>query len=47
MKKKLNHLGATKCPDDERPWIYVFPNGRFSGSRDANPLGLFHSLDRK
>jgi glycosyltransferase involved in cell wall biosynthesis len=50
MKKKLIRLGALKCPDkdpDERPMIYVFPNGRFSGGKDCNPLGLFHDLKRQ
>lgn len=49
MKKKLIRLGASKCPDnnpDERPMIYVFPNGRFCGDKDYNPLGLFHGLKR-
>jgi len=49
MKKKLIRLGASKCPDndpDERPMIYVFPNGRFCKG-NSDPLNLFHSLERK
>jgi len=46
MKKKLLRLGASKCPDDERPYIYVFPNGRFCGEKNCNPFGLFHELKR-
>ena len=30
-----------------RPTIYMFPNGRFCGDKDANPFGLFHNLSRK
>ena len=32
---------------DYRPTIYMFPNGRYCGDVDSNPLGLFHSLSRK
>jgi glycosyltransferase involved in cell wall biosynthesis len=49
MKRKLKHLervGVVKCPDDERPVIYMFPNGRFCGDKDCNPFGLFHELKR-
>lgn len=34
-------------PDEERPVIYMIPNGRFCGERDYNPFGLFHNLSRK
>lgn len=47
MKRKLKAIGAKKCPDTQREWIYVFPNGRFCGDKDANPFGLFHALERK
>jgi len=30
----------------EEPMIYMFPNGRFCGSRDFNPFNLFHNLPR-
>jgi len=46
MKKRLNRNGFVKCPDDERPKIYMMPNGRYSGSKDANPHGYFHNLCR-
>jgi hypothetical protein len=50
MKRKLKKLVVkqeiTKCPDAERPLIYVFPNGRFCGGRDADPLKMFHELAR-
>jgi len=54
MKKMLGRRvrrgEITRCPDghgeDERPVIYVFPNGRFGGSENHNPMGLFHSLQR-
>jgi GT2 family glycosyltransferase len=47
MKKKLKRMaGITKCPDEERPTIYMIPNGRYCGHKDANPQGLFHNLKR-
>jgi len=46
MKRKLNKGNFTKCPDNERPKIYVIPNGRFIGGKDANPYGYFHDLCR-
>ena len=46
MKTKLNRNGFVKCPDDERPKIYMIPNGRYSGDKNANPYGYFHSLCR-
>jgi len=30
-----------------RPLIYMFPNGKFCGDADYNPMGLFHTLSRK
>jgi len=32
--------------EEGRPTIYMFPNGRFCGSKDYNPFGFFHSLKR-
>jgi len=50
MKTRLKRMQAagaiTKCPDDERTRICVFPSGRFCGEKDYNPFGLFHSLPR-
>jgi len=46
MKKRLNRSGLSKCPDHERPKIYMIPNGRFSGDKNANPHGFFHKLCR-
>jgi glycosyltransferase involved in cell wall biosynthesis len=37
----------TKCPDDEREIIYMFPNGHYCGDVDYNPFNLFHTLSRK
>lgn len=31
----------------DRPLVYMFPNGKFCGDQDYNPMGLFHSLSRK
>jgi glycosyltransferase involved in cell wall biosynthesis len=45
--KKLVSMGQiTTCPDDERPLIYMIPNGRFCGDKDYNPFKLFHNLER-
>ena len=33
--------------DDNRPSIYMIPNGRFCGDKDYNPFGLFHNLSRE
>lgn len=38
---------AHEEPVDDRPTIYMFPNGQFCGDVDYNPFGLFHSLSRK
>lgn len=46
MKGKLNRAGLNKCPDDERPNIYMFPNGRYCGEKNFNPFGFFHTLQR-
>jgi len=32
---------------EERPVVYMFPNGKYCGNVDSNPFGLFHSLMRK
>lgn len=41
-------VAAGKAQDsDERPTIYMIPNGQFVGDVDANPFGLFHNLTRK
>jgi hypothetical protein len=36
----------TRIPDDDRPTIYMVPNGRFCGDKNFNPFGLFHDLKR-
>ena len=46
MKGRLNKAKLSKCPDDERPEIYMFPNGRFCGDKNYNPFNLFHNLKR-
>ncbi|HRQ68059.1 MAG TPA: hypothetical protein P5031_05795 [Candidatus Syntrophosphaera sp.] len=46
--KKLAQSGDIKIiPDDDRPTIYMVPNGRFCGDIDYNPFNLFHSLSRR
>ena len=50
LKHQIKSLLAKKeisvIPDEERPVIYMIPNGRFCGERDYNPFGLFHGLKR-
>lgn len=36
-----------RIPDDQRPTIYMFPNGRFCGEANYNPFNFFHTLSRK
>jgi len=50
LGRRLRAGTITRCPDargnDKRPPIYVFPNGRFSGDKNENPMGLFHEMQR-
>jgi glycosyltransferase involved in cell wall biosynthesis len=50
LKRQLKRLAKqreiTIIPDDDRPSIYMIPNGRYAGDKDANPFGLFHELKR-
>jgi glycosyltransferase involved in cell wall biosynthesis len=49
IKRGLHKLGdkVTMITGDDRPTIYMIPNGRFCGSRDYNPFGLFHTWTRE
>ena len=38
---------ARESEADDRPTIFMFPNGQFCGDVDHNPFGLFHTLSRK
>jgi hypothetical protein len=38
---------AKESESDDRPTIYMFPNGQFCGDVDADPKKLFHELSRK
>lgn len=45
--KRMEERGEiTRIPDEDRPTIYMIPNGRFCGDKDFNPFGLFHNLKR-
>ena len=45
--RRLAEAGKIKlCDGDDRPTIYLIPNGRFCGHKDADPLNLFHDLER-
>jgi hypothetical protein len=33
--------------EDQRPLIYMIPNGRYCGDDNYNPFGLFHNLKRR
>ena len=51
FKKKLKQLEKagkiTIWQDRTKPMIYMMPNGRYCGDKDANPFGFFHNLKRK
>jgi predicted glycosyltransferase involved in capsule biosynthesis len=51
LKQKLKRLvdrhAIDIIDDDTKPTIYMFPNGRYCGSKNYNPFGLFHNLSRK
>jgi hypothetical protein len=48
MWKKFVAQGRAKeSEEDDRPTIFMFPNGQFCGDVDHNPKGLFHGLSRK
>jgi len=50
FKRKLRRLtneGKVKMSHEERPVLFMFPNGQFCGDVDYNPFGLFHDLTRK
>lgn len=49
IKRWTHRLGdqIRRIPDDDRPTIFMFPNGRFCGEKDFNPFGLFHNLSRE
>lgn len=50
--KQLREAGKVRVLDedspdgDNRPTIYMIPNGKYCGSPDYNPFGLFHNLSR-
>ena len=46
FKRKAAAGDILIIPDDERPTIYMVPNGRYCGEKDYNPFGLFHDLKR-
>jgi glycosyltransferase involved in cell wall biosynthesis len=39
--------GKATMTNEDRPMLYMFPNGQFCGDVDYNPFGLFHTLSRK
>ncbi len=48
----LHEKGALRDFDDihgyeNRPVLYMFPNGKYCGDVDHNPFGLFHTQSRK
>ena len=46
--RKMARAGEVRfCATEERPVVYMFPNGRYCGDVDADPMGLFHGLSRK
>ena len=51
FKQKLKRLELEDkikiWQDRSKPMIYMIPNGRYCGDKDANPFGFFHNLKRK
>jgi hypothetical protein len=50
FKRKLREMeaaGKITCSDENRPLVYMYPNGQYCGDVDYNPFGLFHTLSRK
>lgn len=45
--RMVNAGFAKESEKDDRPTIYMFPNGQFCQDVDFNPMGLFHKLSRK
>ena len=46
--KRMRRKGEVNfCKTEERPFVYMFPVGRYCGDMDADPLNLFHNLSRK
>lgn len=39
--------GKLVWSEEERPTLYMYPNGQFCGDVDYNPFNLFHTLTRK
>jgi hypothetical protein len=39
--------GKLVWSEEERPTLYMYPNGQFCGDVDHNPFNLFHKLTRK
>jgi len=49
-RKWVEFVSAGKAKEDDadnRPMLYMFPNGQFCGDVDADPMTLFHGLSRK
>ncbi len=50
FKRKLMKMvfaGQITLTNEDRPIIYMFPNGQYCGDVDANPFNMFHTLTRK
>lgn len=51
FKRKLRQFideGRISLPEtDDRPVLFMIPNGQFCGDVDYNPFGLLHGLSRK
>ncbi len=46
-KRKQWQTAGKLVESDQRPTLYMFPNGRWCGDVDYNPMNLFHDLSRK
>jgi hypothetical protein len=50
IRRKIDRLVAAgeleRYGDEDRPMLYMVPNGKYCGHADYNPFGLFHRLSR-
>jgi len=47
LARKWENEGKLVFSEEDRPTLFMYPNGQFCGDVDYNPFGLFHTLTRK
>lgn len=45
--RRWQQEGKLEWSEEERPTLFMYPNGQFCGDVDYNPFNLFHTLTRK